>query len=100
MSGQPAGQSPLEVGTLLFEQLRCDTCHAAGSDQRGPTLAGIFGKDVRLKGGSVALVDEEYIRESILEPNAKIVEGYDLLTEAVKRSIPSLSEMVRYRPGS
>jgi cytochrome c oxidase subunit 2 len=42
----------------------------------GPTWQGLFGHDVQLSDGSTVTADENYIRESILEPNAKVVEGY------------------------
>jgi cytochrome c oxidase subunit 2 len=42
----------------------------------GPTLAGVFGSDVRLQDGGTVVADEAYLRESILDPRAKIVQGY------------------------
>ncbi|MGC3967464.1 MAG: hypothetical protein QM775_08875 [Pirellulales bacterium] len=43
---------------------------------RGPALAGLFGRDVRLSDGSTVKADEQYIRESILRPQAKLVAGF------------------------
>jgi cytochrome c oxidase subunit 2 len=64
-------------GKLLFEQLRCHTCHLGGGMLgRGPSLEGIFGKAVPLQGGGTVTVDENYLRESILRPAAKVVAGY------------------------
>ena len=76
LEGQPAAASPVEAGELLFEGQRCETCHSAGSGQRGPDLAGRFGTVVELEGGREVVFDEEYVRESILEPKAKISKGY------------------------
>ncbi len=76
LSGGNAGE-PLEVsGQKLFEQLRCNTCHLANATGRGPSLVGAFGKPVELQNGQTVVADEAYIRESILNPQAKIVAGY------------------------
>ncbi len=76
LSGGTANE-PLEVvGAKKFQQLACHTCHADKPNARGPSLVGIFGKPVRLQNGQSVIVDEEYIRESILNPNAKIAAGY------------------------
>lgn len=67
---------PEVAGRELFERHRCNTCHKEEPGARGPSLAGIFGQTVPLKGGGTVVVDESYIRESILEPKAKIVAGH------------------------
>ncbi len=68
--------SPAEAGKYLVVK-RCTSCHTVdGTAHTGPTFKGLFGKNEMLKGGSTALVDENYTRESILEPGVKIVEGY------------------------
>jgi cytochrome c oxidase subunit 2 len=79
------------TGEQVFAQLGCATCHrsetpgsgTAGSGSpasdvpsRGPTLAGLFGSPVQLQDGRTVTADENYIRESILDPGAKIVNGY------------------------
>jgi cytochrome c oxidase subunit 2 len=75
-----SSQEPLTVaGERLFQQLGCDTCHRADSRARGPVLEGLFGKSVQLQGGQTVIADEAYIRESILNPNAKLVTGYQPL---------------------
>ncbi len=71
------GDPPEVAGAKLFENMRCVTCHAAGAGQRGPVLDGIFGTTVALKGGGEVLVNEEYVRESILHPLAKVVNGFE-----------------------
>jgi cytochrome c oxidase subunit 2 len=77
LAGGPAGESLEEAGERLFRRYNCNTCHDVGPTQRGPSLAGIFGKTVRLADGQRVLVDETYLRESILQPNARIVAGYE-----------------------
>jgi cytochrome c oxidase subunit 2 len=70
--------SPVEEGEQLFSALACNTCHAVDAPgARGPQLGGIFGNQVRLRNGQAVLVDENYLRESILNPAAKIVAGYE-----------------------
>jgi cytochrome c oxidase subunit 2 len=56
--------------------LACITCHRADSEGRGPKLEGVFGHPVTLAGGEQVMADEAYIRESIVNPAAKVVAGY------------------------
>src|SRR6266481_5588266 len=65
--------SPVAAGQRLFEDLACHTCHRLDQQGIGPMLAGLFGKQVQLQNGEVVTADENYIRESILNPLAKIV---------------------------
>jgi cytochrome c oxidase subunit 2 len=64
-------------GQKLFQQLPCATCHKTDGTGRCPVLEGLFGKQVRLQDGRTVTVDENYIRESILDPKAKIAAGYE-----------------------
>jgi cytochrome c oxidase subunit 2 len=64
-------------GAGLFSALTCDTCHRPDSAVQAPTLHGLFGEEVRLADGSRVTADENYLRESILDPAAKIVAGYN-----------------------
>jgi cytochrome c oxidase subunit II len=79
-TGGDAGKDmPLsEFGALLFESRGCVTCHSLdGTRREGPSLKGVFGHAVRFADGtSIPAADENYIRESILRPQAKIVAGY------------------------
>ena len=63
-----------DAGEKLFQSLACNTCHMPGG--RGPVLANLFGHQVELQGGSKVLADEAYIRESIVQPGAKVVAGF------------------------
>jgi cytochrome c oxidase subunit 2 len=76
LQGGPAPVSPVAAGEKLFTVLNCVTCHRSDSGQRGPVLDGVAGSKVRLQGGQVVTADESYLRESIVNPSAKIVEGY------------------------
>jgi len=66
-----------ELGEKLFTSKACFTCHSVdGSTKVGPSFKGIYGHEVSLTDGSKATVDENYIRESVLQPNAKVVAGF------------------------
>jgi cytochrome c oxidase subunit 2 len=69
-----------QLGALLYESRGCNTCHSLdGSRGQGPSLKGIFGARVRMADGQTVLVDENYLRESMLQPQAKVVEGYQAI---------------------
>jgi cytochrome c oxidase subunit 2 len=73
----PEGMSILEQGRMLAESKICLVCHSIdGSASIGPTWQGMYGKTETLADGSTVVVDEEYLIESIVQPNAKIVKGY------------------------
>jgi len=76
LSGGSASGSLAETGQALFQQLGCSTCHRSDTQGRGPNLAGVFGKPVQLDDGRTVMADENYVRESILSPAAKIVVGF------------------------
>jgi cytochrome c oxidase subunit 2 len=69
-------QPPASAGEELFARYRCDTCHFQGGQARCPSLSNLFGQPVRLADGSTVVADEAYLRESILNPAAKVVAGY------------------------
>jgi cytochrome c oxidase subunit II len=67
----------VELGERLYTQQACNACHSLdGTRLVGPTFQGIYGSERRFTDGSTAIADENYLRESILEPAALIVEGY------------------------
>jgi cytochrome c oxidase subunit 2 len=71
-----AAQSPAAAGAQLFTQMGCIACHTGNAGAPAPALAGIYGKPVELSTGQTVVADENYIRESILNPSAKIVKGF------------------------
>jgi cytochrome c oxidase subunit 2 len=77
LSGGAAEGSMAENGKKLFEQLACNNCHKDDNSGRGPALVGLFGKQVQLAGGGTVKADEAYFRESILQPQAKVVYGFE-----------------------
>ena len=84
LSGGAVAVSMATAGENLFRKLGCISCHAANDSGRGPSLAGLLGKAVRLQSGATVTADENYIRESILEPQAKIVAGYPSIMPTFK----------------
>ena len=65
-----------QQGERLFGQYGCSTCHQLEGQGRGPNLRGVYGSRISLADGRSAIVDDAFIRESILNPNAHIVAGY------------------------
>jgi len=75
MPGTPG--APLALGGRgVFYDHGCNACHTPDARVIAPRLDGLFGRPVRLRDGAQVIADEQYLRESILEPNAKIAAGY------------------------
>jgi cytochrome c oxidase subunit 2 len=72
LAGVPQAETPVAAGTQLFASYGCVSCHG----QTAPSLAGVYGSPVLLTDGSTVTADETYLRESILNPRAKIVAGF------------------------
>lgn len=77
LSSEPyKGLSSIEIGQKVYAG-RCVACHTLTDAKNvGPGFKGIFGRTEHIEGGADVVVDENYIRESVLNPNAKIVAGY------------------------
>jgi cytochrome c oxidase subunit 2 len=71
-----ADLSMVTRGRQLFLKQQCIACHSGDSQARGPLLEEIVGKAVALQDGGAVTVDDDYLRESIRQPRAKIVAGY------------------------
>jgi cytochrome c oxidase subunit II len=75
----PVGEEPIsmaQAGEQLFQSLGCIICHRMDGTGPGPSLVGAYGTPVQLTTGEVVMRDMNYIRTSILDPNAQIVAGY------------------------
>lgn len=69
---------PADAGAQVFKKQGCAQCHSVdGKAGIGPSLKGVFGKKQPLRGGGAAVADEDYLRESIMESQAKVVAGFD-----------------------
>jgi cytochrome c oxidase subunit 2 len=91
-SGKAEG-SLASLGEKAFQQYGCTTCHRPDSGARGPNLEGLYGRPVRLTDNRVIVADDNYIRESILEPNAKVVSGFQSIMPTF-RGVVSEDEII------
>ncbi len=74
---EAASADPVAHGKLLYQAKGCVACHSlSGKSPVGPTFENLFGSDVELSDGKKVKADENYIRESIMDPQAKMVKGY------------------------
>ena len=77
LGGNANQVSPIEAGKQLYQSQGCAACHGANAEGgQCPPLAALFGKQVAIDSGSTVTADESYIRESIINPGAKIVRGF------------------------
>ncbi len=76
-SGEAPALSAVASGEQIFERTGCPSCHRSEPDARGPSLAGLLGSTVKLRGGGTVIADDGYVRESILHPSTKVVDGFE-----------------------
>jgi cytochrome c oxidase subunit 2 len=74
-------------GKDLFRQFGCSGCHGGNGTVRAPALDGLYGKRVPLSDGTFRIVDERYLRDSILKPRAEIAAGYEPLMPSYEGKI-------------
>jgi cytochrome c oxidase subunit 2 len=98
LSGTTGEEPPAVAGEALFKQRGCVACHALQSGVMGPSLRGLFGSRVRLQSGQTVIADESYIRESILNPKAKIVAGFQPIMPTFQGQIgeEQLHQLIAY----
>ena len=98
LAGGATGTSLAAAGEKLFQDLACITCHRADSEGRGPRLEGVFGHPVSLASGERVMADEAYIRESIVNPAAKVVAGFQPVMPTYQGLVSeeSLMQLVAY----
>jgi cytochrome c oxidase subunit 2 len=95
---KPDDLTPAQWGEKLFAKNACPTCHSRdGSASPGPTFKGVYGRRETLASGQSVEVDENYIRESILKPQAKVVQGYtNVIMPAFVLTDPQLDALIAY----
>ena len=98
LSGGAAEGSLASAGAKLFQDLACNTCHRPDAQGRGPVLEGLFGKTVTLQSGEMVMVDEAYVRESILQPAAKVTAGFQPIMPTFQGLVSEeqLLELIEY----
>jgi cytochrome c oxidase subunit 2 len=86
---------PAEAGQRLYQLRGCKQCHSLdGAAGIGPTFKNLFGHEATLRSGGTVAADENYIRESILEPQAKIVAGFDPVMPRVRLSDAEIDALI------
>jgi cytochrome c oxidase subunit 2 len=106
-TGGPA-VPPAQAGEALFAERGCITCHRAEGVGVGPRLQGVYGSTVPLTDGRRVVADDNYIRESIMIPTAKVVQGFQpvmppyqsLLTEEQLLQLIAYIKSLQTAPGA
>jgi cytochrome c oxidase subunit II len=98
LAGGRSTGTPAQNGERLFADLACNTCHKQDSTGRGPTLHGVFGSQVALANGQLVTADENYLRESIMNSQAKVVAGYQPIMPAFQGMVSeeNLLQLIAY----
>ncbi|HKH49388.1 MAG TPA: cytochrome c oxidase subunit II [Thermoanaerobaculia bacterium] len=106
LAGGPAGQPLTASGAELFQQLTCQTCHGeggsgagmAGMAPRAPSLVGLYNRQVALADGRKVVADDSYIRESILNPMAKVTAGWQPIMPTFQGQVTEeqLTQLISY----
>jgi cytochrome c oxidase subunit 2 len=98
LSGGAAEGSLASAGQKLFADLACNTCHRPDAQGRGPVLQNLFGKTVETAAGERVVVDEAYVRESILNPMAKVTLGFQPIMPTFQGLVTEeqLLELIEY----
>ena len=87
----------VQRGQELAQANGCTACHSTtGGTIVGPTWQNLFGKTENLEDGSQVVVDEAYIRESILNPRAKIVQGFQPVMPSFTLSDGDIEALIAY----
>lgn len=98
-NGQDPNATPAQKGERLAAKFACNTCHSTdGSAKAGPTWKAMFGHEVELTDGTRVLVDEAYLKESVIDPNARVVKGFAPVMPAFKGVVtaPQLEALIEY----
>jgi len=97
--GAVASLPPAEQGEKIYKQKGCNACHSVdGTVLVGPSFKGLVGHDVELEGGSTVTADENYIRQSILEPQSQVVKGFQPVMPSFKGILTDddISSLIAY----
>jgi cytochrome c oxidase subunit 2 len=87
LNGQEATGSLADQGRALFLKFQCITCHSANAEARAPVLEGLYKRTVTLRNGRRVVADRAYLRESILYPEAKVVQGWEPIMPTFKGQV-------------
>jgi cytochrome c oxidase subunit II len=87
LAGRPAPDSLVAQGERAFHNRGCSGCHAPNSTIHAPLLDGIYGKRIALSNSTLVTADDEYLRDSILQPNKQIAAGYQPIMPTFQEQI-------------
>ena len=80
--------NPIEIGQNIYKSRGCQSCHSLdGSRGEGPSFKGIWGKTELFNDGTSGVVDENYVKQSVLEPQAKVVKGFEPIMPTFQGSL-------------
>jgi cytochrome c oxidase subunit 2 len=98
LAGSRSTGTTTENGERLFADLSCDTCHQESATGRGPSLIGVYGSTVPLSNGGTAVADDNYLRESIMNPQARIVRGHQPIMPSYQGMVSeeNLMQLIAY----
>ncbi|HET9372705.1 MAG TPA: cytochrome c oxidase subunit II [Vicinamibacterales bacterium] len=98
LAGGRSTGTAVENGQRLFTQYQCATCHKTDSTGRGPSLVGVYGSTVELTSGSTVVADENYLRESIMNSQARVVRGFQPIMPAFQGMVneEDLMQLIAY----
>jgi len=98
LAGGRSTGTAVENGERLFTDLACITCHKTDTTGRGPVLAGVYGHEVRLMDGRTVIADDNYLRESIVNPQAKVVLGFQPIMPTFQGTVSeeNLMQLIAY----
>ncbi|MBV6322377.1 cytochrome c oxidase subunit II [Duganella violaceipulchra] len=92
-----AGAEPGQQGRLLAQARGCAACHSVdGNPGVGPSWKGLFGKNEAMNDGATVRVDEAYLRESITNPAARVVKGYQPIMPVQPFQPAEVAQLVEY----
>ncbi len=92
-----AASSRADLGKQLFADNGCAACHTIdGSPGVGPSLKGLYGHEVELADGAKRKVDDAYLAESVRDPNAAIVKGFQALMPQALLTDDQVKALVEY----
>jgi len=98
LAGGRSTGTAAQNGERLFADLACNTCHKPDATGRGPSLHGLFGNTVELADGRKVVADDNYLRESIMNSQAKVVKGYQGIMPAFQGMVSeeNLMQLIAY----
>lgn len=76
IAGSTSGHSLAQNGERLFESLGCNSCHSGNANAHGPNLAQSYGSKIQMANGSTVVVDDAFLRDSILNPTMHQIQGF------------------------